>query len=139
MFRQSLWLASSEDCSGNRAWTEFLLQSSEDVSHRDWRNIRKKYLHNTAKEPTTTFKWIVCIFSINQPICKGKDTFFCTEGFCTNYRDHNGRKRAVCLTLIQLFMSLKYLHSCHSPQEGPEKKRGILQGLEIPQPDVFLG
>ena len=33
------------------------VQSSEDAGHRDWRNVRKNKLQNTAKEPekpTTT-------------------------------------------------------------------------------------
>ena len=33
--------------------TGFLLQSSEDAGHRDWRNVRKNNLQNTAKEPET--------------------------------------------------------------------------------------
>ena len=61
MFPQSLWLA---------------LLSSEDASHRDWRNVRKNNLQNTAKEPknpqqpldpgheslreVSTVRWIEC-------------------------------------------------------------------------------
>ena len=41
---QSLWPASSEDW----AWTEFLIQSSEDAGRRDWRNVRKNNLQNTG-------------------------------------------------------------------------------------------
>ena len=46
----------------NRAWTEFLLQSSEDAGHRDWRNVRKNNLQNMAKEPekpTTTILGLI--------------------------------------------------------------------------------
>ena len=37
-----------------------LLLSSEDAGHRDWRNVRKNNLQNTAKEPekpTTTISF----------------------------------------------------------------------------------
>ena len=36
---------------GTGVWTDFLLQSSEDTGHRDWRNDRKNNLQNTAKKP----------------------------------------------------------------------------------------
>ena len=59
-FRQSLWLASSEDWSRNSVHALlFLLQSFEDACHRDWRKVRKNNLQNMAKEPekpTTTIR-----------------------------------------------------------------------------------
>ena len=66
MFRQSLWPASSEDstlevvrCSTvvkhSVLWCSWhRVLSSEDAGHRDWRNIRKNNLQNTAKEPEKT-------------------------------------------------------------------------------------
>ena len=52
-FQRLSWPGSGVD----RAWTEFLLQSSEDAGHRDWQNVRKNNLQKKAKEPqkpTTT-------------------------------------------------------------------------------------
>ena len=42
-----------------RTQTEFWLLFSEDAGHRDWRNVRKNNIQNTAKEPekpTTTIR-----------------------------------------------------------------------------------
>ena len=57
MYSRRLSRLRSDGCLSNKAWTEFLFQSSEDASHRDWQNVRKNNLQNMAKElekPTTT-------------------------------------------------------------------------------------
>ena len=44
--------------------------SSEDAGHRDWRNVRKNNLQNTAKEPekpttTITYKTLLILVILN--------------------------------------------------------------------------
>ena len=47
--------------------SEHRVLSSEDAGHRDWQNVRKNYLQNTAKEPKkpTTTSDVMIVFILN--------------------------------------------------------------------------